>query len=151
MAMLKAHGWPVAAAILVGFALLPIAQREYEAWADARQAAQQQARPVVSMHGTLVQRDDVSVWVHIAGTKLRACGYLGLTAYSIDGQGVRRDANIERADGVQVRGASKDPGAYDLGVWRIWPVQDSAVRALVSVEHDCMGVIVRSVIAEVVL
>ena len=151
MALLRAHGWPVAAAILVGFALLPALQREYTAWAEAREVAVQQARPVVIMHGRLIQRDDVSVWVHIAGTKLRACGYLGLTAYSIDGQGVRRDANIERADGVQVRGASKDVVAYDLGVWRIWPVQDSAVRALVSVEHDCGGVTVRSVIAEVLL
>lgn len=151
MALLKAHGWPTAAAILVGFALLPIAQREYEAWADARQAAQQQARPVVAMHGRFVQRDDHSVWVHISGTKLRQCRYLGLTAYSIDGQGVRRDANIERADGIQIRGDTKEPGDYDLGVWRIWPVQDSAVRAMVSVEHDCMGVTVRSVIAEVVL
>ena len=151
MALLRAHGWPVAAAILVGFALLPALQREYTAWAEAREVAVQQARPVVIMHGRLIQRDAYSVWLHIAGAKIRACRYMGLTAYSMDAQGVRRDANIERADGIEVRGATKEPGDYDLGVWRVRPVGDEATRALVSVEHDCAGVIVRSVIAEVAL
>lgn len=151
MALLRAHGWPTAAAILVGFALLPILHREYADWAEAREAAAQQARPVVVMHGRLVQRDAYSVWLHIAGAKLRACRYMGLTAYSVDAQGVRRDANIERSDGIESRGDTKPPGDYDLGVWRVWPVGDEAVRALVSVEHDCAGVIVRSVIAEVAL
>lgn len=151
MALLKVHGWPVAAAVLVGFALLPMLQRHYTAWAESRLQAQQQALPVVSMSGRLVQRDVDSVLVHIAGSKLRECKFLGLTAYSIATNGVRRDANIERADGIKERGVTKEPGAYDIGVWRVWPVGGDAVSALVSVEHDCGGVTIRSVIAEVTL
>lgn len=151
MALLRVHGWPVAAAILVGFALLPTLQRHYTEWAESRVTAQQLALPVVAMSGRLVQRDESSVLVHIAGAKLRTCKFLGLTAYSIDSHGVRRDANIERMDGVVIRGDTKDPGTYDLGVWRVWPVSTDAVRALVSVEHDCGGVTIRSVIAEVLL
>ncbi len=149
MALLRAHGWPVAAAILVGFALLPVAQREYTAWSDRRAERSELARPVVAMTGRLVQRDDVSVWVHIAGTKLRPCRFLAVTGYAINAGGVRRDANIERVDGITVRGDSKPPGEYDLGLWRVWPVADDAATVLVAVEHECGGVTVRSIIAEV--
>lgn len=151
MALLKVHGWPVVAAVLVGFALLPMLQQQYTAWSESRAYAQQQALPVVAMSGRLVQRDESSILIHIAGQKLRTCKFLGLTAYSINSHGVRRDANIERMDGVVMRNDTKEPGTYDLGVWRVWPVSTEAVRALVSVEHDCGGVTVRSVIAEVTL
>lgn len=151
MALLKAHAWPVAAAIVVGFALLPLVQREYESWAEAREHERQRSLPVVTMAGKMVARDEVAVFVHIAGTKHRECKFLGLMAYAVNAAGVRRDANIERVDGVTMRGETKQPGQYDIGVWRVWPVSEDAASAVVLVEHACDGVSVRSVIAEVTL
>lgn len=146
------NAWPLVAAIVVGFALLPSAQREYEDWAAHREVQRQQASPVVRMAGVLVARDAHSVHIHIRGEKLRECRYAGLQAYAIDTHGVRHDANIQRADTVQDTGRTKPPGRYDLGVWRVWPITLDAVRILVAVEHLCGGsVSVRSVIAEVAL
>jgi hypothetical protein len=149
MALLRVHGWPVAAAIVVGFVLVPIVAREYEAWSVRQAERREMAHPVVTMTGRMVQRDAESVWVHIQGQKHRDCRYLGLTAHSIDMAGVRRDANVERADGIRERGSTKSPGNYDIGVWRVWPVGDDAQAVLVAVEHDCSGVSIRSIIAEV--
>lgn len=150
MALLRAHLWPLAAAVLVGFALLPIVEREYVSWRNSAHQDQQRAMPVVRMTGELVRREGMEVWIHIRGAKLRDCRFGGLTAYAIDG-GVRRDANIERADGIAVTGSTKPIGTYDIGVWRIWPVHGSADTVLVAVEHICDGVAIRSVIAEVPL
>lgn len=149
MAALRANLWPVAAAIVVGFALIPIVQREYAAWSLDRQHERERATPVVRMQGELVRRDGLEVWVHIKGAKLRECTFAGLTAYAVDAAGVRRDANIERADGVAATGSTKLPGDYDIGIWRVWPVVSDARTVLVMVEHLCDGIAIRSVIAEV--
>jgi hypothetical protein len=149
VALLRVHGWPVAAAIVAGFVLVPIVAREYEALSIRQAERRETTRPVVTMTGRIVQRDERSIWIHIQGTKHRDCRYLGLTAHSMDDTGVRHDANIKRDDGISERGSTKPPGSYDIGIWRIWPVGDDAKAVMVASEHDCGGVTVRSIIAEV--
>jgi hypothetical protein len=143
--------WPLAAAVVAGFTVLPIAEREYTAWSARQEIAHQQSSPVVKMAGRITKREGASVWLHIRGSKLRECRYAGINAYAIDSEGVRHDANIERADEVLSDGATKAPGVYDLGIWRVWPVTPDARRVMVAVEHICGSVAVRSVIAEVSL
>ena len=144
--------WPLVAAVVAGFALLPSVQQAYAEWSARQEVQRQQASPVVRMSGTLVGRDAQSVHIHIRGEKLRECRYAGVSAYAIDTGGVRHDANIRRTDAVHDNGRTKPPGLYDLGVWRVWPITPQAVRVMVVVEHLCgSGVAVRSLIAEVPL
>lgn len=106
--------------------------------------------PVTEMNGNLVHRDGDSAWIRIAGTKTgRDCVFLSIQAYGTDDIGVRRDAMLERIDGV-VDGHSKPPGEYDLGIWRIWTLGLST-GAEVWVSHDCDGRRVVTQIAKVQL
>lgn len=140
--------WPVLAAIALGVAVAPALQSAYRSWAADRLAEIERGTPVVTMSGTLIERDGDAVLLHITGTKHRNCRYVGLQAYALDVTGVRHDANIQRQD-HESRGDTKPPGVYDIGYWRVWPVDPIAARVLVYAEHDCRGISVRSIIAEV--
>lgn len=154
MTLFRVHGWPIAAAVVVGFLLLPVAQQEYVAW-TARQAEQaQRLRPVVRMVGKIVSRDSDSVLIHIAGQRLRTdteCRFAGVTAITVSEAGVNHRANIEPVGAVQRRDETLAIGHWDLGNWRVWPTGATAARVLVMVEHNCFGVLVRSVLADVPL
>jgi hypothetical protein len=108
--------------------------------------------PVVTMQGKLVGRgDDGSVFVHITGTKNRDCQFLQIDSYSTNKMGFVRDANEERVGGYPVNGASKPVGTYDLGVWRVFPVDKDAIRSRMYVEHSCNRRIVYTLISDVAL
>lgn len=104
--------------------------------------------PVVEMRGVLVSRGLSSVDVRMAGTKNRECTYLNLQAYAAKG-GVQHDLNIQRVD-LTERGDTKQPGIYDIGVWRMWPT-DGASKVTVMVQHLCAGRLVATKVAEVAL
>lgn len=141
--------WPVAVAIVAGFALLPPVHQEYRAWAVQRAILAELAQPVVKLTGRLVQRDDTQVLMRITGEKLRSCRYAGITAFAINASGVRRGANIELVGAVPQRGVTVPVGAYDFGLWRVWPVDADAAVIMVFVEHVCGSVIVQTMAAEV--
>ena len=142
--------WPVAAAIVCGFALLPPMSKHYRDWAETVAIQREQGMPVLQMAGRVVDRGQGYVVVHITGRKLRECRYAGLTAYTIDPQGVRFDAAIRREDLPQT-GSTRPPGDYDIGRWRIWPTHADSRAVLVFADHLCAGVQVRSLVAEVPL
>jgi len=140
--------WSVILGLLFGAVVMPGALDVWRANERARLVAYERATPVVTMTGSIVRRDGDAVFVHIAGTKHRECKYLGLQAYSVDATGRQHDANIKRVD-VDERGDTKAPGVYDIGVWRVWPVREWAASTVIRSLHDCNGVTVSTVIANV--
>lgn len=142
--------WASLLGLVFGAFFMPTMIDRWQSRERAAHEAMQRGAPVVTMQGQVVGRGDAEVMVRIIGVKHRECRYLGLQAYSVSAAGVFADANIKRAD-LDERGDTKPPGTFDLGVWRIWPLQAGASRALVYVNHDCAGVHVRTVIADVAL
>jgi hypothetical protein len=105
--------------------------------------------PVLKMSGDVISRDSDSVSLHIKGEKLRGeeCRLLAVYGYAIDKEGRLSDANATRMD-VAVEGRIRDKGLYDIGIWKIRPVRKDAVAVRVVTQHDCIGRIVLSTIAE---
>lgn len=132
--------WTLVLALLTGLAISPVFRWSpllpvYDAY-----------HPVVAMRGDMVQRDGDAVVVHIWGSKLRECTYVGIRAYGSK-NGVLIDANIARVD-RPVNGATKPTGTFDIGHWRIWPI-DHADLVVVFVQHNCDGRIISTKIAEI--
>jgi hypothetical protein len=145
--------WSWIGSILVGAAIAPAALESVN-YVVGRYLKQYDIdNPIVSMSGRLVDANPDEVLVNIAGTKSadRAdeCSFVRVQAYTKDAAGVLRDAYIKRVD-MQEDGHTKPAGAFDIGVWRIWPRGD-AVAVLVFALHDCGGRNVRTNIAEVAL
>lgn len=93
--------------------------------------------PVVWMDGSLVSKTETSVIVAIHGWKVRECRYHGIQAYSVDGEGRRRAANIKRIDSP-AHGRTHPRGHYDLGQWEIQPLM-GGVGVIVYAHHSCDG------------
>ena len=108
----------------------------------------QNSTPVVEMIGTVIERTDDSVLIHISGKKLRSCEFMRVTAFIATADGELKDAFLERIGGKPQDGATKPVGQHDLGLWRVWPLQNST-RASVFVQHGCNGELVLSRIADV--
>jgi hypothetical protein len=108
--------------------------------------------PVLRMTGTVVSRDGDSVTLHIKGEKLRGeeCRLLAVYGYGIDRQGRLSDANASRTDAA-VENRVRDRGVYDIGLWRVRPIGPDAVAVRVVTQHDCIGRVVLSTIAEATL
>ena len=105
--------------------------------------------PVVEMIGSVVERTDEFVLIHITGKKLRACEYMHMSAFTKSDEGYLRDAFLDRI-GKPIVGATKPVGLYDLGLWKVWPLE-GGTHASVFVQHDCGGEPVLSKIADVSL
>lgn len=135
--------WTVALGAAVGLFLAPVGQ---SAW-DATRAYYDEMRPVVVMSIRLVDVSAGEVRVRIVGEKRRACDYLRMQAYTRGADGSLADAYARREDRKE-RGDTKPIGAYDIGVWSIWPAS-GAVAVLMAVQHDCGGRIVLTKIGEV--
>ena len=103
-------------------------------------------RPVVRMSGRIVERSGESILLSITGEKLRACEYLAMRAYA-ERDGRLLDVNAARVDRPEDR-HTKPRGVFDLGQWRVWPV-DGAASVLVYSTHSCDGRLVVSKLAEV--
>ena len=110
------------------------------------------AFPVLRMHGTLVKREPDAVIVHISGEKVRGdeCRLLAVYGYALMPDGRLADASATRIDVEQV-GRVRDAGHYDIGHWRVVPVSMAATRVRVVTQHDCVGRVVLSTIADVPL
>lgn len=132
--------WTAALGIAAGLAIAPGGGFDW-AW-----ALYDDLRPVLSMEGQVVSRTPTDVVVAIRGTKHRACQYLAIRAYA-ERDGLLVDANSERVDRVE-DGHTKPPGVYDIGNWRIWPI-DGATVVKMYAKHSCDGRLVISKVAEV--
>ena len=141
--------WPLGAAILMGFALLPPIEHEYQAWAAQRAMESELSRPVVKMTGQLLERGTDDVLLRIEGEKIRPCKYAGILAFSLDVTGQRHAANIARVAPIAQTNKTLPVGSYDFGTWRVWPVDSRAAVILVYVEHVCSAVVVQTLAAEV--
>lgn len=101
--------------------------------------------PVVTMVGKIKGRNEDSVDVQMGGTKHRSCKFLRLQGFTrLDG--VLRDSNITRID-AKSEGITKPLGTFDIGVWRVWPI-NGGTDVVVYVNHDCDGRIVVTKIAD---
>lgn len=109
-------------------------------------------RPVVIMSGELVEGPvNGYVMVHMTGTKVRGeeCEYKGIQAQGDRIIGLPVDLRSQRVD-IPETGTTKSAGEYDIGVWKIWPV-DGIYRIRVNVGHDCQGSKVATEIARITL
>jgi hypothetical protein len=107
------------------------------------------AFPVVRMSGKLVQRDGDAVVLHISGNKLRGeeCRLLAVYGYAVDAKGLLYDAVATRID-APATNRMREAGSYDIGLWRVQPVVPGAVGVRVVAQHDCVGRVILSTIAE---
>ncbi len=109
-----------------------------------------QISPVLVMTGKIVARTADTVDIHITGEKRRACAYMGIQAYG-GGGGLTDPAQVlelERIDATS-SGATRPPGYYDIGVWRMNAKGSKTIRVVT--QHSCDGRIVLSTIASVTL
>ena len=108
--------------------------------------------PVVRMTGALHEKTDSYVVLHITGEKVRGeeCRQLAVFGYSIDAAGRLHDAVAQRIDPVQA-GRVRDKGYYDIGLWKVQPIYPNSVAVKVVVQHDCVGRVVLSTLAETAL
>lgn len=133
--------WAALAGVLMGVAIAESSVIN-TAW-----QAYDQRNPVVRMSAYDIQRGQDNVLLRMRGRKIRDCVYITIRAYSVR-NGVLHEANIERVDLPQ-DGSTKPPGKdYDLGLWRVHPV-DQFDGVEVYVKHSCNGRLVTTRIAEV--
>ena len=107
------------------------------------------AFPVVEMVGQVEHADRQEIVISIIGDKNRTCEYVRVQAFVRDPTGQLRDAYMERID-RRPTNATKLPGTYYAGTWRIWPRGD-AVGAVVDIHHLCGDRLVVTRIADVQL
>lgn len=139
--------WTIFFGVMLGVFSAPVGQT----WWHYVLAIYDDAKPVVVMAGTLVQRDGPDgVVLHLAGEKKRSCRYLSMQAYTILRDGRLSDASAFRID-KPADGHSKPLGLFDLGLWRIWPVTHDAAAVEVYAHYDCDDRIVITRIATVAL
>ena len=108
--------------------------------------------PVLTMSGTITKVEPSAVTVHIQGTKHRGeeCKLVNVYGYTVNAIGVRKDAIAERVD-TPSTGRVRDKGTYDIGLWRVYPVDADAVSVQVWTHHDCVGRPILSKISDVTL
>ncbi len=106
-------------------------------------------RPVLRMSGVIASRDADAVILHISGEKMRGeeCRLLAVYGYSVGADGLLKDADAKRIDAPQVN-RQRDKGVYDIGLWRVGPIAPDAVGVRVVAQHDCVGRVILSTIAE---
>ena len=108
--------------------------------------------PVMRMSGVLVEREPDAILIDMTGEKLRGkeCRLLSVYGETLMPSGKWVDATATRIDREQV-GKVRGAGQYDIGRWRIKPVSMDAIRAKVLMQHDCVGRVVISVVADVAI
>lgn len=145
-----ALGWFLAACsiLFVMAAALPAVQQFFARVEQLSADAEQRARPVVTMQGSLVSLTSTTAVVHIWGTKHRDCQYMGLQAFSVGQNGLLYDALVNRIDAPETN-RSKPIGAFDIGYWAINPVVENAQAVRVYVKHMCAKTEITTLIANV--
>lgn len=147
----RAFTWHLFAGLIVGAILIPIVAREWDGWRDEVHRQEQISTPVIKTQVEIAGRDAASVTIHVTGEKLRACVFVGLQAFAIDKSGVMTLANIARPDNTGPRPVTRPVGRFDAGLWRIWPLDVDADSVRVYIVHNCDGVDVHSVFAQVAI
>jgi hypothetical protein len=104
------------------------------------------ANPVVSFQGTVVNKSNSEVVIHIAGKKNRDCTFVdgSFQSYAVK-NGVLHSAYEQKFEAID---GSRPVGPADVGTWKIWPI-DGAEAVRVFVQHDCNGRIIQTKIADV--
>ena len=138
--------WSTAFGVLVGVGAVLMTPTVIGPLRDAYDTA----FPVLVMTGKVIEREPDAVIVHISGEKIRGdeCRLLSVYGYAIMPNGLLADATATRID-APATGRVRDKGHYDIGNWRIVPVDRNAVRVRVVAQHDCVGRVVLSTIADV--
>ena len=136
--------WTAVIALALGVWMAPAGQTMWNAAAGYYD----DANPVLKMTGRLERQDDDSVWIRVAGEKLRECSYIRVQTYTRN-KGVLTDAFSRREDRPET-GHTKPLGTYSIGMWRIWPKGD-ADTVLMYVQSACDGRLVMTLVAEVTL
>jgi hypothetical protein len=108
--------------------------------------------PVLRMSGEVISREGDAVVLHIKGKKLRGeeCRLLTIYGYAVDIHGRLSDATATRIDQEQTARV-REEGDYDIGLWRVRPINPDSVAVKVVTQHDCVGRVVLSTIAEAAL
>ena len=150
MKQLTQH-WSIILGLLLGGLVIPISWQEWQRFSAEREAEFQRGTPVIESHATIVERGADSLLINVVGHKLRECDFIGLQAYTVDASGVMSIADISRIGPIPARAQNRPVGPFDSGVWRIWPVGASPVSVVVYAMHQCEGIDVRSVFAQVQL
>ena len=142
--------WAVFVGLIVGALILPGADDAWQKWRFEREREAEQSTPVVVASGKIVERTATSVLIHITGTKLRECRFMGLQAYTVDTGGVMTAAQLERV-GVPMMAHSRPLGPFDAGTFRVWPLVDDARGVTIYVSYQCGVHEVRALLAQVAL
>ena len=114
-------------------------------------AAWDTAFPVIEpVESRVIERDGDSLLMSITARKRTGeeCTLVRLYGYSVDRMGVYQLAQVRRPDGTPQAGIIHGKGLYDFGVWRIKPFDASDAKVIVYVEHNCLGRIIKSKLAE---
>jgi hypothetical protein len=117
-------------------------------------AAWDQAFPVVEpVDAELVDRhgDEVILSITAKKNKGEECTLIRIYGYGIDAAGVYSLATVRRPDGSPFMGIVHGEGTHDFGLWRIKPTDADTVRVQVYVEHNCLGRVIKSKMADVKL
>lgn len=140
--------WSTLSGVVIGVAAVLIAPSVVGPMRDAYDGA----FPVLRMTGEVVKREPGAVVIHIKGEKVRGdeCRLLTVYGYTVAPSGVLIDASATRVDAVAT-GRVRESGHYDIGWWRVVPVSMDAKRAIVMTQHDCVGRVVLSTVADVAL
>jgi hypothetical protein len=137
--------WTVLLTAAISLLLAPVGQT----WWRGLLSYYDDAKPVVVMQAQLLTRTDHDAVLRIYGDKLRPCTYLRMQTYWRDSMGELHDAFAQRLD-MPNRGDSKPLGSFDIGQWRVWPVQGAKSIVMFS-QHDCDGRLVSTKMVEVAL
>lgn len=117
-------------------------------------AAWDNAFPVIEPVETEVvdrRGDEVILSITAKKNKGEECTLLRIYGYGIDPTGVYSLATVLRPDGTPHMGIVHGEGTHDFGLWRVKPTNEDAVRVQVFVEHNCLGRVIKSKMADVKL
>lgn len=107
--------------------------------------------PVITpVSARVVEREPDAVLLHIVAHKNRdeECRLVRIYGYGIAIDNTHVVATVRRPDGSEHMGITHGKGLHDFGEWRVQPVAPGSVRVRVRVEHNCLGRIIPSTMAE---
>lgn len=114
-------------------------------------AAYDSAFPVIEpVEAEVTDRHGDEVYLNIIAKKNRGeeCTLIRIYGYGIDNAGVFSLATVRRPDGSTHAGIIHGEGTHDFGLWRIKPTDEDTVRVQVFVEHNCLGRVIKSKMAD---
>jgi hypothetical protein len=114
------------------------------AWDNAFPVIEPVEAEVLDRHG-----DEVFINIIAKKNKGEECTLIRIYGYGIDPAGVFSLATVRRPDGSPFMGIIHGKGTHDFGIWRIKPTDADTARVQVYVEHNCLGRVIKSKMADV--